>query len=103
MLKSMNRVVVDLHVLWLLQLWLKVTVEDWDGQGKRRIRGVPTISSFSDCGHAAEELARTKAVMKELGLTPNGVRIMLKDAHRGHFDSLPVEPYRQSLQPGFVA
>ena len=31
--------VVDRHVLWLIKLWLKVPVEERDGEGKRRMTG----------------------------------------------------------------
>jgi RNA-directed DNA polymerase len=41
LLKSVARRIVDRHVLWLIKMWLKVPVEeaDGDGRGKRRLTG----------------------------------------------------------------
>ena len=40
------------------------------------------------CGHAAEALAWTKAVMTKLGLTINEAKTSLKDARKERFDFL---------------
>lgn len=41
LLKSVARRIVDRHVLWLIKMWLKVPVEEKDGddEGKRRLTG----------------------------------------------------------------
>src|SRR5665811_2095655 len=39
LLKSVARRIVDRHVLRLIKLWLKAPIEEWDGNGKRRMSG----------------------------------------------------------------
>src|SRR5487761_1050724 len=39
LLKSVARRIVDRHVLRLIKLWLKAPIEEWDGDGKRRMSG----------------------------------------------------------------
>ena len=46
LLKSVARRIVDRHVLRLIKLWLKAPIEEWDGDGKRRMSG----GKSSTCG-----------------------------------------------------
>jgi len=39
LLKSVARRIVDAQMLRLIKLWLKAPIEEWDGNGKRRISG----------------------------------------------------------------
>ena len=39
LLKSVARRIVDRNVLWLIELWLRVPVEERDGNGTRRMSG----------------------------------------------------------------
>jgi RNA-directed DNA polymerase len=39
LMRSVARRVVDRHVLHLIKMWLKAPVEEWDGDGKRRMSG----------------------------------------------------------------
>src|SRR5256886_13022787 len=46
LLKSVARRIVDRHVLRLIKLWLKAPIEEWDGDGTRRMSG----GKGSTCG-----------------------------------------------------
>ncbi|MGA3064990.1 MAG: group II intron reverse transcriptase/maturase [Methylocystis sp.] len=56
LLKSVARRIVDRHVLWLIKLWLKVPVEERDGDGTRRVSGGKSNSCGTPQGGVASPL-----------------------------------------------
>jgi RNA-directed DNA polymerase len=77
----------------LANLYMNRFLKHWRYSGRGEAFRAHVICYADDfvilsCGHAAEALAWTKAVMTKLGLTLNEVKTSLKDARKEHFDFL---------------
>ena len=94
----------------LANLYMNRFLKHWRVTGRGEAFRAHVIAYADDfvilsCGHAAEALAWTKAVMTKLGLTLNEAKTSVKDARKERFDFLgytfgPASPEGWPSVPG---